>query len=326
MSDKLQVSVGEVRFTKAFWGVGWLVHEVVTLVVNSAARSAGKMRAALPGIERVLGERGFGVRVLRTEDSPGSAERLARESLDSAWVVACGGDGTVNGVVQGLAGTGVAMGVVPLGTANALARNLGIPLDPLAAAMRLLTYRAETIPLGEIRSSSGTRYFVVMAGCGPDGALAETLSGVRKNRFGRGAYYGQAAWLFLTRRWPAFRVEYRLVGSAEWMTADAAALMASRVPDLGGLFTSLTPRAGLRDEHLHVQLLGAPGHLSLPAWFAFSRLRLTNPWLTTVDVEELRCSALGGGVVRVQADGEALGMLPISLRVAGGMLRLLMPV
>jgi diacylglycerol kinase family enzyme len=232
-----------------------------------------------------------------------------------------GGVGTVKGVDLGLAGTGIAMGVVPLGTANALARNLGIPMDPLEAVRTLLTFEAETVPLGEITWAGGKRYFVVMAGCGPDGALADTLSGAHKARFGRGAYYGQAARLFVTRRWPVFGVEYRLVGSSEWVSTEATAMMASRVPDLGGLFSGLTPLASLRDGFLHVQLLGGPAHVSFPAWFALGRVGVRNPWLTVVDVEEVRCTGVG---VKVQVDGEALGELPVSLRVVGGGLRLLM--
>jgi len=221
------------------------------------------------------------------------------------------------------------LGVLPLGTANALARNLRLPLDPLAALERLLTYIPTLIPLGEIATGTSTRWFAVMAGCGPDGALVHALSGVGaarfKARFGRGVYYGYAARLFATRRWPVFEVEYRLRGSSVWQRTRATAVLASRIPDLGGLFTGLTSSADLRSPVLHVKLLKAPAHLSFAAWFSLSRIGLPNPLLTTIDVEELRCSPVGLVHTYAQADAEPMGPLPLRMRVVPGVLSLLLP-
>lgn len=298
---------------------------LATLIVNPAAGGAWRLTKHLPAITKILAAGGFGTRVLHTTSAANSAAALAAGARDSALVVACGGDGTVHGVVQGLAHTSVPLGILPLGTANALARNLGLPLDPRAAVTQLLTYAPRRIPLGEMTTAKGSSFFAVMAGCGPDGALAHTLSRGTKSRFGRAAYYGEAARLFLTRRWPAFQVEYRTANSAEWQRKAAAAVLASRIPDLGGLFSSLTPLATMTSPYLHVHLLRAPAHLSLPAWFALSRTALPNPYLQTLDVEELRCTPLAGPMVRAQADGDPVGGLPMSLRMVPDALTLLMP-
>jgi diacylglycerol kinase family enzyme len=216
--------------------------------------------------------------------------------------------------------------VIPLGTANALARNLNIPLDPVVAVATLLGYAPRQIPLGQVTTAGGRRWFVLMAGCGPDGALAARLPAAAKQRLGRIAYYAYALRLFLTTRWPAFQVRYRLWGQDLWSETTAVALLAARVPDLGGLFSGLTPKAHLTQEALHVQMLREPAWLSFPAWFVCAWLGLPNPWLTTLDVAEVEALAgAGGAPVLAQADAEALGPLPMHLRVVPHALSLLMP-
>jgi diacylglycerol kinase family enzyme len=302
----------------------------VTLIVNPAAGRVALLRAQMPAMTALLERRGLRVEVWHTTPEADSAKALAANAAAcSSLVIACGGDGTVHGVVQGLARTGTPLGVLPLGTANALARNLGLPLDPLAALEELLAYRAVTVPLGAVTTAQGTRWFLVMAGCGPDGALVHALadgtSRLSKRNLGRGGYYVHAARLFLTRRWPGFEVSYRRRGALEWETLQAVAVMSSRVADLGGLFSGLTPRAALTAPELHLQVLRPPARLSLAAWFSLSRFGLMNPLLRSVEVEEVRCSADPGRLVYVQADAEPLGTLPLQMRIVPAALRLLMP-
>jgi len=296
----------------------------VTLIVNPAARQAGLLRAQLPAIVALLAGRGYEAMVEETRAAEGSACELAGAAAkSSAIVLACGGDGTVHGVVQGLAHTEAVLGVVPLGTANALARNLRIPLDPLAAIARLMTCTPRRIALGQIETAAGARLFAVMAGCGPDGLLIHQLSSARgarlKARFGRAAYYGHAARLFFTRSWPEIGVE--VSNGDAWTRMDAVAVMASRVGDLGGVFSGTTRRARIGDERLHVQVLRGPGWVSLPAWMICGRLGLRNPWVRTLDVRELQCTGRGS---YAQADAEPMGELPMRLRVVPEALWLLM--
>jgi diacylglycerol kinase family enzyme len=280
----------------------------------------------LPVIRNNFTEHGFSTEVLLTTGERDSVRLLAAEAASrSSLVVACGGDGTVHDVVQGLAGTKATLGVLPLGTANALARNLKLPLDPVAGVPVLLSYAPRRIPLGVLTTAAGQRFFAVMAGCGPDGALALAAGGRWKLGLGRSAYYAHAAWLFATRRWPEFEVRYRRAGEICWETTTVVGLMASRVGNLGGIFSRLTARARLEDTTLHVQLLHAPAQISLPAWFVHSRLGVRSRYWTTVDVEELECSALGGDVVHAQADAEPMGGLPVGMGVAMDALSLLMP-
>ncbi len=298
--------------------------QVATLIVNPAAGRAGLPASQLAAIQTLLAGHGYTSKVVETTAAAGSAKTLATQAArESALVLACGGDGTVHGVVQGLAHSGVALGVVPLGTQNALAHNLHLPLDPLAAVTQLMNFVPVSLPLGELTTGAETRLFLTMAGCGPSGALAQRLATPLRSKqlLGRAAYPWHAAGLLAGRRWPAFRVEYRLPG-AEWLATEAVALLVSRVPDLGGVFSRLTPAAALTAPALHVHLLRGPAHLALPAWFAGVR----NPWHSVIDAEELRCiPAEPAKPVLLQVDAEPMGALPCRMRMIPGALRLLMP-
>ena len=295
-----------------------------TLIVNPAAGNAGLLTAQMPAIARRLAEHGYTAEVVESSAEEGSLKSLAEAAAKrSALVLACGGDGTVHGVVQGLAKSGVPLGIVPVGTANALARNLKLPHDPLAAVAQLMTYTPRTLPLGEMQTITETRWFCLMAGCGPAGTLAHALAqrSKLKARFGRNAYYLHAAKLFLTTRWPQFRVEYRK-GSTEWQSMNAIAMMASWVPDLGGLFSGVTRKASALEERLHVQIVRGPALLSLPAWMLYGGRA---PWVEEIQFDELRCLPLEDRAVYAQADAEPMGPIPFTLRIVPNALTLLMP-
>src|SRR5215469_6871233 len=108
-----------------------------------------------------------------TIDGPGSGAALAREAVGRGCdsVIVCGGDGTVHEVLQSLVGTNVALGVIPFGTANALAADLGLTKSPAKAIQALLQAEPVRVPVGRIsfQGSDGeerSRYFTVAAGVG----------------------------------------------------------------------------------------------------------------------------------------------------------------
>ena len=190
-----------------------------TLIYNPASGVAHARREEqVLQAAAVLSAGGNSVEIISTSCS-GSATAQTREAVaNGAEVVfACGGDGTIHEVVQGLiceSGEAAgALGIIPLGSANALARHLGLSLDPCKAARQQLNGARRRIPAGVLRQGERTRYFVLMAGAGPDGALAYRLPRGSKATIGRFAYYSQAARLFLTTRFRPFTVHYRGTGS-----------------------------------------------------------------------------------------------------------------
>ncbi|SDL02656.1 diacylglycerol kinase family protein [Arthrobacter sp. ok362] len=117
----------------------------------------------------------------------------AREALDAGVdvVIAAGGDGTVRCVAEVLAGTGTPMGLVPLGTGNLLARNLGVDItDPVAASYDVLSGsdRSVDVVKATLDGSDDEQVFLVMAGLGYDAAIMADTVDVLKDRMGWLAY------------------------------------------------------------------------------------------------------------------------------------------
>jgi len=128
-----------------------------------------------------------------TEEDPGRA--MAREALDAGceFVFAAGGDGTVRAVAEVLAGTGTALGILPHGTGNLLARNLGVPLGGTASAVaHALAAEPRRIDVGTIEvtegDAAGEHVFVVMAGLGLDARMLEETDDELKAKAGWLAY------------------------------------------------------------------------------------------------------------------------------------------
>jgi YegS/Rv2252/BmrU family lipid kinase len=301
------------------------------LIYNSAAGTRRERRIA--EIDRAVARlRSLGHEALAIATTePGSAAEQARDAVrDGVEVVfACGGDGTVHEVLQGLVSDGgiprAALGIVPLGSANALARHLRIPLDVELAVEEQIRGERMTISVGRLEIGEQVRHFAVMAGAGPDGALAYELHSKSKSRLGRLAYAIYAARIFATHRFSRFAVEYAELDGAV-RTLQVVSVMASRVDCLGGLFTGLVERGDPKDNSsLRLSLLRPPGLISLPLWFltGWLGMRRINPFLVEVRARELACRPLKDGDVYCEADGEWLGRIPMRISVAPAALTVL---
>lgn len=125
-----------------------------------------------------------------SEEDPGRG--MAQEAVDAGCgtVIAVGGDGTVRAVAEALAGTDVALGIVPQGTGNLLARNLEVPLDDIPAALERIRAGADRrIDLGWVRfNDEDERAFTVMVGFGVDAQMLVETDDDLKDRAGWLAY------------------------------------------------------------------------------------------------------------------------------------------
>ena len=119
-----------------------------------------------------------------TPEDPGRAQARSAVSAGASLVLACGGDGTVTACAEGLIGTGVPLGIIPLGTGNLLARNIGLPVDCDQALAVALGGVQRPIDVGRV---NGT-LFVVMAGLGLDAQMLIGASDPLKKRVGWLAY------------------------------------------------------------------------------------------------------------------------------------------
>jgi YegS/Rv2252/BmrU family lipid kinase len=304
-----------------------LVRRAVLLFNPNAGRRPAHRLRVIESVAEALRNHSVETKILATE-GPGTAGRQAADACEQGadTVFACGGDGTVHEVLQGIAfHPATALGVIPLGSANVLARHLRLPLDPVRAAHQQLNYLPRTIAVGRVTYQSPIgeqlRYFLVLAGAGADGALVYRMLGSGKHRLGRVMYYLRSAHLFLSTRFPAFPV------TAGERKTHAVSAMAVRVGDLGGLFSPLIRGASVDDSQLLLTTVAAPAHLSLPLWFTlgWARLHRWNRYVETHRVNSFACAGGETGNVQVQADGEWLGRTPMTVELIANGIRLLMP-
>jgi diacylglycerol kinase family enzyme len=235
------------------------MRRVVFLVNPLLARRSGK-RAAIDRCAHVLRNDGCHAEV-REILSPHDAAGQAREAIVSGFdtLFACGGDGTVFHVLQGVAGSSAVLGILPLGTGNVLARNLRLPRDPEAAFRAQRESAAVEIPLGEIVCGEKSWCFTIAAGIGLHATLMNIApSGRAKRIWGRAAYYGGGVRLLLRHNVQPLHLELT-EATGEVREFPACELLAVRVPAIDRW------RAGgeLRSPHLRVAAVPHTGRLGL---------------------------------------------------------------
>ena len=138
---------------------------------------------------------------LRLTQNAGDARRLAKEAVAQKCdiAIAFGGDGTINEIIQELAGSETTLGILPSGTVNVWARETGIPLDVAGARKVLLQGQTRRIDLGYTPG----HYFMLMAGIGLDGEITHAVEKKPAKRFGVLGYLLIGTWLGLG--YPSFR-------------------------------------------------------------------------------------------------------------------------
>ncbi len=268
---------------------------------------------------------------------PGEASEQVKEAIALGYdtIIACGGDGTVHETLQGLVGTEVALAVIPLGTANALAHDLGVPLSPAAAARALLQGKPRRVSAGQVEyrdfsGQSSCRYFTVAAGIGVDAELFYKLNPAAKRHLGMIAYYVQGTRLWLTHKMEHFQVEMGEDGSRQ--TAQVSQLLAVRIQDFGNLLRELAPGASLERDDLRLVLFHTRSRAAylgyLMRGLVGARWRIPGiEWRQAWEVECQPIDSTTGQNSRifVEADGELLGTLPARVSIVRHAFTLLMP-
>ncbi|WP_431281359.1 diacylglycerol/lipid kinase family protein [Humitalea sp. 24SJ18S-53] len=282
------------------------------IVFNPAA--GARRRRRLDDALTALAASGVAARVIETT-APGDARRIAA-GADAAVVVAAGGDGTIAEVAAGIAGTGRTLGILPLGTANVLAQELGIPLRNAAGV--LAAGRRVALWPGIARLADGQeRLFVQMLGAGFDAAVVAGLDLRLKARIGRAAYVWQSLRELAGYGFPPMTVT--LDGVAVEVTSAIVTkgrLYAGRYllapearPDLPGFWVALFHKAG--------PVAAAGCGVALP----LGLLRR----MPGVELRRASVVDFAGAGVPVQADGDPVGVVPVAVRDAGAPIAVLVP-
>ncbi|MBC9180102.1 diacylglycerol/lipid kinase family protein, partial [Pseudoroseomonas ludipueritiae] len=233
-------------------------------------------------------------------------------------VVAAGGDGTIAEVAAGLMGGGAALGILPLGTANVLSLELGLPRAPEAAAAVLRGGREVALWPGIARFGDGrSLLFVQMLGAGFDADVVRRLDLGLKRRIGRAAYVWQAGLELRRYAFPPIRVR---LDDGEALRASALVVSKGRL--YAGPFL-LAPGATPLRPGFHVALIGGGwGRAALAG--ALLPLNLL-PRLPGLELRQASHVVLEGSGVPTQADGDFTGRLPVTVTDAPAPLRIRLP-
>jgi diacylglycerol kinase family enzyme len=277
-------------------------------------------------------------------DSPAHAEEQARQAILAGCdtVFACGGDGTIHNVIQVLANTRAALAILPLGTANALAHDLGLPTNIAAAARAALDAAPRRVALGRIEyldleGKPGARFFIVTAGAGVDAHLFYKLHAPAKQRMGMAAYYAKAWQLWFTHPMTRFLIEFAETGSDLPQRAGVTELMAVRIRNFGGVLQELAPGASLERNDLRLVFSRTASRLAYLLYVTRGLLRCSwkIPGIELAYSGRVSCQYLPAPSsdgppreqprVYVEADGELVGTLPAEITIAPGALTLLAP-
>ncbi|MEW6585955.1 MAG: diacylglycerol kinase family protein [Nitrospirota bacterium] len=287
---------------------------LIVLISNPAAAKASNRKTELAC--RCLRNKGHEVESVFTRQR-GEAESIARDALgkNPSLIIAAGGDGTFNEVMNGMAGSNVPMAILPLGTTNVLAKELGIPEHMEKALDRATGGRPKVVSLGRITVSEppARRYFCLMAGIGFDGAVVHGISERLKRISGKGAYIysGMKTLLLLDLE------DLRLTVDGEQYSGRSAII--GKSSKYGGNFR-VAPGASLNDPNLYVCIFRGKRRIDVLRYVLGV---VTGRHTSFEDVEYKKAAVVEvRGVAHAQIDGDYLGMTPATIEVAPDILRL----
>jgi YegS/Rv2252/BmrU family lipid kinase len=272
---------------------------------------AGRRRAtALWKVLDLLVENGIKLEVAETQYA-GHATLLARQAAAAGrdMVVAAGGDGTIAEVANGLIGSDTALGVIPLGTANVLAKEYRLPTTPRAIANALAYKRTKILWPGvaKLYGPTGEHVFVQMVGLGFDGAVVHGLQPLLKRVIGRGAYVWQSLWESVAYRFPKLRL------AIDGKDYEAASVVVTKGRLYGGPYL-LAPNAAPEEPGFQIALFETPG--TFPALLSGAALPLgllpRCPGVRVLAGRQVDFYT-ANGAIKTQSDGDALTGTPSSV-------------
>jgi len=288
----------------------------IAVIVNPAS---GQDRPFLKTFNKIFVDAGYDWELYVTKDA-GDGQRLARKAVaDGVEIVAAyGGDGTVMDVACGLRGTNIPFAILPGGTGNVLAVELGIPRD-LASACDLIVnpeHNLRSVDMGQI----GENCFILRVGVGLEANVIEIADREMKDRYGIFAYIMSALQAF---REPAL-ARYHLVIDGDEVESEGLGCIIANAGSLGVPGLALSPSVNVSDGLLDVFVIrkaDLAGLLSL----ASGILGGVENNDTLLHWQARMVSVISNPVQSVQGDGELFGTTPISVKVLPNSVNIIVP-
>jgi len=285
-------------------------------IVNTAAGS-GRARRRWPEVEAELRRRNVRWRTFFTE-GVGHATELAKAACEQGFdaVVAVGGDGTLNEVVNGAVGREVPVGHIPLGTGVDFSRSTRVPRNPVAAVGSLLSGQVRRVDLGVVNG----RYFCNVAGTGFDVMVANRVNNYKSKRGGVVTYIKAVLETLFSYQNVPFRIS---VDDQVFEVTSLLMAVANGRYYGGGI--KICPGAEIRDGRFDVCIVGDLGKLGTLALLPTALAGWHGIHPKVRFVRGRRVVVEGPSELRIQADGELIGNLPASFEIREAALPMLLP-
>ena len=293
----------------------------VTLISNPKTGRYASRR--LPPIQNIASHlESLGITVdLRLTGGPGEATEIAARAArnGSSDILVAGGDGTITEAIQGLAGTRARLAIIPRGTGNVLARELGLPLDEAQAVAVAAKGNSRKIYLGLAidETTNTSRHFVLMAGIGLDASVVRRVQPSLKKRIGKGAFWISGLSHLATWNPRPFTLE---IDGVEYRATFATVGNGAKY----GGDLAITPGARLDQREFEVCIIQTTSrlrYLRLLSYAMRNGMPRDNPEVQFVKAETVKAH----GDAQVQVDGELIGHLPMRFEIAPHSLEVIVP-
>lgn len=286
----------------------------ICLILNPTSGESNKFFVIRP-LEDIVGffqKLNFPI-TIKTTTCIGDATRLAKESIKQGYthIIACGGDGTINEIVNGLAGEEVVMGIIPMGTENVLAKATGVPLDILGACTHFMNAEERSLDLGVANG----RHFLIVSGIGLDARLISEMNPQMKSAFGSLAFLlNGAAALFLENEESRSVAKIRLLDKSEEYEFPFWLILAGNMSYYSGT-VQLALDAKPDDGLLDIIVLPLTDSTDLPkqVFEVFAGTHLDNGDIP--NFQSSRFEIVTDPPVYYQLDGEVVGKTPVLYEV-----------
>lgn len=262
-----------------------------------------------------LAARGFNVQTWRTERANHATE-LARQAVEAKadLLVAHGGDGTLNEVLQGMVGSELPLAIWPGGTANVVALDLKLPRQPQDIIELICANHQARVHVAK----AGTRYYFFTAGIGLDAEIIEEVDAQLKKQIGKGAFW-LAGFAHLVK-WQPTPIILKIDGR----TYEGTFAVIGKSFGYGGTL-SLTPHASLDDESLDVCIFTGTSKIQYLSYLVSCIQKKQLDRQGVIYLKTRRVEASSPVRLPVQADGELVGNLPMTFEVVPNAITLFVP-
>jgi YegS/Rv2252/BmrU family lipid kinase len=287
------------------------------IILNPISRPVKILLYLKPAIE-ILEQSGYTVDIHKSAHF-GDAEIEARKAARSGkyeLLVAAGGDGTYNQVINGIVGTDMPLALMPLGTSNVLMRSLKFPLNPVEAARVIVEGQVKKWDMGQVNG----RYFAIMASFGLDAYATERTNLTLKRLTGKLAYIWAAI-----QNLPVYR-PYPMTLKIDGQTLPHRPIFVNvaNAPLYGGEY-KLTPNAQMDDGKLDVFIFDSQNIYRL-LYFALRvilHFPLNLPEIFITRARQVEITA--PGLVPYQVDGDAMGTAPAAISIHPKAIKIITP-